>query len=75
VKLWFAKEENRNWFLVFGNVSDLKGLGVQKFIPEAPHGRIIMESRRPECADSGIGLEVAKMLDEEGNELLLKTTD
>lgn len=72
VKLWFTKEENKNWLLVFDNLDDLE-YGIQKFVPSAPHGTIIMTSRRPECAGFGVGLEVAIMQKTEGIVLLLKS--
>lgn len=75
VKMWLAKEENQNWLLVFDNVDDLKGLEIEKFLPISAHGKIIMTSRRTECVDFGIGLEVIEMSEEEGKCLLLKSAN
>lgn len=73
VKLWFAKAENRSWLLVFDNVDDLEKIAIQTFIPTAAHGKIIITSRRTECAFLGTGFEVTEMLEQEGKDLLLKS--
>lgn len=73
MKLWFGKEDNRGWILVFDNVDDLETLNIATFIPCTGAGNIIMTSRRSDCAHFGVGLEVKEMSEEEGATLLLNT--
>lgn len=73
MKLWFSKEGNKKWLLVFDNADDLETFKIKTFIPQKDHGTIIITSRRPGCADLGKGLEVKEMLELEGLSLLLAT--
>lgn len=74
MKLWFSQEKNRDWLLIFDNVDDLETFGIRTFFPPVAHGTILMTSRRPECGDLGKGLEVIEMLEQEGVELLLRSS-
>lgn len=75
MKLWFSSQENCTWVLVFDNVDDPENLSIQTFMPSPVTGTIIMTSRRPECADFGVGLEINQMSEGEGVSLLLRAVD
>ncbi|KAF8448488.1 hypothetical protein BDZ91DRAFT_112651 [Kalaharituber pfeilii] len=73
VKEWLTAKDNTKWILVFDNLDDLESFDVNDYIPSAPHGTVIITSRRPESIQGRRGIEVQQMSNSEAEELLLKS--
>ncbi|KAF8461380.1 hypothetical protein BDZ91DRAFT_851079 [Kalaharituber pfeilii] len=73
VKEWFTAKGNTKWLLVIDNLDDLESFNINDYIPSAPHGTVVITSRRPESIQGRRGLEVQQMDNSEAEELLFKT--
>ncbi|KAF8455044.1 hypothetical protein BDZ91DRAFT_746932 [Kalaharituber pfeilii] len=72
VRKWLTAKDNNKWLLVFDNLDDLESFDINDYIPSAPHGTVIITSRRPESIQGRMGLEVTQMDNSEAEELLFK---
>ena len=71
VKHWLATHER--WLLIFDNVDDSDA--VQPFLPNAPHGRMLITSRQPRLERLGVGRAIPlDTAPEEAHEFLHRRT-
>lgn len=73
VQNWLRNKDNNQWLLIFDNADDIENSEIKSYMPKAPHGTVIMTSRRPECCQLGNGLRVEEMQEQEAEDLLLKS--
>ncbi|KAF8477588.1 P-loop containing nucleoside triphosphate hydrolase protein [Kalaharituber pfeilii] len=73
VKEWLITKNNTKWLLVIDNLDDIESFDINDYIPSAPHGTVIITSRRPESTQGRRGLEVQQMDNSEAEELLFKS--
>ncbi|KAN0104171.1 hypothetical protein V8E51_009916 [Hyaloscypha variabilis] len=70
---WLNVQSNQGWLAVYDNYDDPESFAIGKFMPSLHTGRIIVTSRRRECARLGKGIEVGSLSVQEGVELLLQS--
>jgi hypothetical protein len=73
VLAWLNLQSNQRWLAVYDNYDDPESFVIGKFMPSIHAGRIIVTSRRRDCARLGQGLEVGSLSVREGVELLLQS--
>lgn len=73
VLAWLSLQSNQRWLAVYDNYDDPESFAIGKFMPSIHSGRIIITSRRRDCARLGQGLEVSSLSVREGIELLLQS--
>lgn len=78
VKLWFSRDGNRNWLLLYDNVDrdnsetsdDPEAFDVSEYLPECDQGSIIITTRQHRLRTLGDEMPLAEMTAEEGLDLL-----
>jgi len=73
VLAWLNFQSNQRWLAVYDNYDDPESFAIGKFMPSLHTGRIIITSRRRECARLGQGIEVGGLSVQEAIELLLQS--
>ncbi|KAM0799509.1 hypothetical protein BDR22DRAFT_963873 [Usnea florida] len=78
VKSWFSRDGNCNWLLLYDNVDrenlksidDPKAFDVSDYLPECDQGSIIITTRQYRLRTLGDEMQLGKMREEEGLEVL-----
>lgn len=68
---WLDLPANREWLAVYDNYNDPEVFTIRNFIPPNYKGRIIITSRRRNCARLGQGVELGSLSIPVSLELLL----
>lgn len=71
VKSWLESPQNKDWLLVFDSADDLDRIDLLAYLPQSPHGEILISSRRKESAQLGRGLELGCLQPQHGRDLLI----
>ena len=72
VKSWFAAEGNNRWLLIIDNYDDLENVNIFDFLHTNSLGSILITSRSLAAGRIGKELEVQKVTEDEGLEILRK---
>jgi hypothetical protein len=73
VLAWLNFQSNHKWLAVYDNYDEPESFAIGKFMPSILAGRIIVTSRRRDCARLGQGVEVGSLSVRDGVELLLQS--
>ena len=65
VHQWLSREGNDEWLLILDNLDSLETVDISNVLPQDPHGKILITSRRPESARLGHGVPLMHMGKEE----------
>ncbi|MCJ1407588.1 hypothetical protein MMC19_001659 [Ptychographa xylographoides] len=76
---WFSINENRDWLLIFDNIDehyspnldDDNAYYIKDYFPSAPHGSILITTRRSCFRGFGVTLKLTPLDEEQGREMLM----
>ena len=69
---WLGFKTNQGWLADYDNYDDPENFAIADFMPSDHAGRIIVTSRRRDCARLGQGLEIGNLSVQESVELLYR---
>lgn len=73
VLAWLNLPSNNGWLVIYDNYDDPESFAIGKYMPFSHAGKIIITSRRHDCARLGQGIEVGKLSGQESVRLLLQS--
>ncbi|KAK4895529.1 hypothetical protein LTR27_006311 [Elasticomyces elasticus] len=74
VKKWLSRPDNIGWLVIFDNFDDLDSYDIASFFPDQTgNGRILITTRRRECARLGIPMELDVLDHSESTDLLKRS--
>lgn len=71
VKIFLAREDNKNWHLIFDSWDFTDGVNLSTFFPSCSHGHILITTRQKDFGNLGFSLNVSGVGPDAGARLLL----